>query len=345
MPLLATATKVRTIGGITEYRLSNGLQVLLFPDPSQPTVTVNVTYFVGSRLEGYGETGMAHLLEHMTFKGTPTHRHILKLVDARGGSANGSTWTDRTNYFETLAATQANLDWAIGLEADRMENCPIAASDLETEFSVVRNEFEKDENDPVRILDSRMMASAYLWHNYGKDTIGSKSDIERVPASRLRRFYKKYYQPDDAMLVVSGRFDPAHALAEIEQTFGAIPRPTRKLEATYTVEPVQDGERTVDLRRTGKVDVVGVLYHTVAGSSPDYAAVDAALDVLTREPSGLLYKKLVETRLASSVWGYAYQFKEPSAAIIMAQVPDPRNVDKVAAIMDQDGRGPRPRHD
>src|SRR5262245_58323270 len=287
-PVRAKATKVRTVEGITEYKLDNGLAVLLFPDPSQSTVTVNITYMVGSRVEGYGETGMAHLLEHMTFKGTPAHRNILKLVSERGGAANGSTWTDRTNYFETLSAAGGNLDWAIDLEADRMVNCPIDPKDLATEFSVVRNEFEKNENNPTGVLDSRLMSAAYTWHNYGKDTIGSRSDIERVPADRLRAFYAKYYQPDNAGLVVAGKFDAQHALSRIVASLGAIPRPDRALDATYTVEPVQDGERSVVLRRSGKVHLVGLLYHTVAGASPDYAAAAAALDVLTREPSGLL---------------------------------------------------------
>ena len=325
----ATATRVRELGGITEYRLSNGLSVLLFPDPSQADVTVNITYLVGSRVEGYGETGMAHLLEHMTFKGTPRHRNIMKLVGDKGGAVNGSTWTDRTNYFEVLPGTADNLDWMLELEADRMVNCPIAADDLKTEFSVVRNELESDENDPERVLDARLMSTAYLWHNYGKDTIGSRSDVERVPADRLRAFYQRWYPPDDAVLVVAGHFDSEAALSTIIRTFGAIPRPTRALDTTYTVEPVQDGEREVTLRRAGKVSVVGVLYHTVAGSAPEYAAADAALDVLTRQPSGLLYKKLVATHKATRVWGYGYQFKEPSVAILMAEVPDEKNVAEV----------------
>src|SRR5688572_4767126 len=115
-PVVPHATKVRTVEGISEYTLPNGLRVLLVPDGTQSTVTVNVTYFVGSLHEGYGETGMAHLLEHMTFKGTPTHHNVLKLIDEKGGHANGSTWNDRTNYFETLAATGDNLDWALTLE-------------------------------------------------------------------------------------------------------------------------------------------------------------------------------------------------------------------------------------
>ena len=329
----AKAHKVRTVEGITEYKLDNGLQVLLFPDQTQSTVTVNITYMVGSRLEGYGETGMAHLLEHMMFKGSPRHRNVLKLLEEHGGQANGSTWYDRTNYFETLPASQENLDWTLDLEADRMINAAISPDDLKTEFSVVRNEFESNENDPSNILDERVTETAYLWHNYGKPTIGSRSDIERVPVPALRKFYEKYYQPDDAILIVSGKFDDAAALASIEKLFGAIAKPTRVLADSYTVEPVQDGERNVTLRRNGEVYVIEVAYHTVAGASPDYAAADAAVDVLVHEGSGRLYKKLVETKLAASIGGSQAARRDPFVATFTATVRDPKNVDKVEKIM------------
>ena len=328
-PVSAKATKVRTVEGITEYRLGNGLQVLLFPDPTQSTVTVNITYLVGSRLEGYGETGMAHLLEHMMFKGSPRHRNVLKLLDERGGQANGTTWTDRTNYYETLPASQENLDWALDLEADRMLNASISPDDLKTEFSVVRNEFEMNENQPLSILEERIVSTAFLWHNYGKSTIGSRADIERVPVPALRAFYEKYYQPDNAILIVSGKFDDAAALASVEKLYGSIPKPARVLGQSYTVEPVQDGERSVTLRRNGDIHAVGVGYHTVGAGSPDYPAVDAALDILDREPSGRLYKKLVEPKLAASVNANQTMFRDPYLAVVMAEVRDAKNVDKV----------------
>ncbi len=333
---LAKATKVRTVEGITEYKLDNGLQVLLFPDPTQSTVTVNITYLVGSRLEGYGETGMAHLLEHMMFKGSPRHRNVLNLLQERGGQANGTTDIDRTNYFETLPASQENLDWALDLESDRMVNAMISPDDLKTEFSVVRNEFESDEDNPQRILGERIASSAYLWHNYGKSTIGSRSDIERVPVPSLRAFYEKYYQPDNAVLVVSGKFDDAKALASVEKTFGALPKPARTLQATYTVEPVQDGERRVELRRNGEVWVVGLAYHTLAGSSPDFAAVEAATDILTHEPSGRLYKKLVEPKLVAQLYGWTQSAHDPEITQLYAEIRDGKNVDKVEQIMEHE---------
>jgi len=325
---------LRSVEGITEYRLDNGLQVLLFPDPSKPTVTVNITYFVGSRHEGRGETGMAHLLEHMVFKGTPTHPSVWKALEDHGARFNGTTWVDRTNYFETLPTTEeGNLEWALKMEADRMVNSFIRKEDLDSEMTVVRNEFEMGENSPEGILEERMIDAAYQWHNYGKTTIGSKSDIERVPIRSLQAFYKNYYQPDNAMLVVAGDFKAEKALSLIEKYFGAIPRPQRKLEDTYTLEPEQDGARLVQLRRNGDVAAVGTVYHICSASHADYPAIEVIQNILTDEPSGRLYKALVESGMAASVSGTPYGWKEPGAIVNMASVRMENPVDPVLAKM------------
>lgn len=325
----APPKKLATIEGITEYRLENGLRVLLFPDPSSPNVTVNLTVFVGSRHEGYGETGMAHLLEHMVFKGTPTHPDVPKVLKDHGAQFNGTTWVDRTNYFETMAGTDDNLEFGIKLEADRMVNSFIKREDLVKEFTVVRNEFEMGENSPERILSQRMMAAAYEWHNYGKSTIGNRSDIERVPIDRLQGFYKKFYRPDNAMLVVAGKFDEKKALDYIGKYFGVLKNPATKLETTYTEEPAQDGERHVTLRRVGKVGVVGVLYHIPAGSHADYAACEMLNSILVDEPSGRLYQALVPTKKANSVSGVAYGWHDPGVLEVSAEVDPQKSIDDV----------------
>ena len=324
-----TPSKVTTVEGISEYHLPNGLRVLLFPDPTKPTVLVNVTYLVGSRVEGYGETGMAHLLEHMLFKGTPSRPDIWKLLQSKGANFNGSTWWDRTNYFEELPASPDNLDFALALEADRMIHSKIAADDLAKEFSVVRNEFEMVENNPANVLEDKMMAAAYQWHNYGKSTIGSRSDIERVPVGNLRAFYRKYYQPDNAILIIAGKFEQAEALQRVSKYFGPIPRPTRTLSPTWTVEPVQDGERQVTLRRTGDVALVSLIYHGVAGADPDRVTEDAITDILTNKPSGRLYKALVGKGLASEVNGAVYPMAEPGVIVLSAKVNAGVSPDKV----------------
>ena len=322
-----------TIEGITSYQLDNGLQVLLYPDDSASTVTINMTVFVGSRHEGYGEAGMAHLLEHMLFKGTPTFNNIPALLNEKGARFNGTTWLDRTNYYETLPASDENLKLALQLESDRMINSYIKGEDLQSEFSVVRSEFERGENNPSRVLMQRMQSAAFDWHNYGKSTIGNKSDIELVPLPRLRAFYKKYYQPDNTMVVVAGRFDKEKALEYLEEFFGKIPAPTRKLERTYTIEPPQDGERIVNLRRVGEVGIAGVLYHVPASAHPDFAAVDVFSYILSTEPAGRLYKTLVETKLASSITGGTFALHDPGVMLFYSQATEKENIGKVRDVM------------
>ncbi|MBS1764834.1 MAG: insulinase family protein [Bacteroidetes bacterium] len=329
----AAPVKVTSVEGITEYKLANGLRVLLFPDPSKATVTVNMTYLVGSRMEGYGETGMAHLLEHMVFKGSTNHKNIPQELTAHGARPNGTTWYDRTNYFESFNATEENLRWALSLESDRMVNSFIAKKDLESEFSVVRNEFESGENDPGGVLMERVLSTAYLWHNYGKSTIGSKEDIERVPIENLQAFYKKYYQPDNAVLTVAGKIDEAKTIQLVNEYFGVIPKPERKLQETFTVEPTQDGERNVVLRRVGDVQVAACGYHIPSGSNSDYAPVEVLVEALTNEPAGRLYKALIETKKASNTYGYSFQLKDPGYAYFAAEVLKDKSLDTVMNTM------------
>jgi zinc protease len=315
------------------------MRVLLFPDPSKPTVTVNITYLVGSRHEGYGEAGMAHLLEHLVFKGTPKHPNIPQELTERGARPNGTTWWDRTNYFETVPSTDANLEWAIDLEADRMVNSFIAKKDLESEFSVVRNEFESGENDPIGVLFERTISTAYLWHNYGKSTIGARSDIENVPIERLQAFYRKYYQPDNAILVVAGKFDEAKALSLIVQKFGVLPKPVRSIEqgnllfATYTREPVQDGERQVTLRRVGDAPVAMAAFHTPAAAHADFAALDVLNSVLSDEPSGRLYKALVEPKIAAQVGSLLFPTREPGFVVSYTVLQKEQNLESARAAL------------
>ena len=313
-------TRAASVEGITEYSLPNGLKILLFPDQTKQTITVNMTYLVGSRHENYGETGMAHLLEHMVFKGTPKHTNIPAELTSHGARPNGSTWYDRTNYFETFGSTDENLNWALDLEADRMINSYIARKDLDSEFSVVRNEMESGENDPFSVLLQKTTAISYDWHNYGKDTIGARSDVENVPIDRLQAFYKKYYQPDNAVLLVAGKFDEAKTLDLIKKYFGVIPRPERVLPPNYTVEPTQDGERQITIRRVGDTQLLMSSYHVPSATHADGAAIEMMGSVLGDTPSGRLYKSLVEAKKASSVFNIAFPTKEPGFLLLGAEL-------------------------
>jgi len=325
----AAPKKVTTVEGITEYQLDNGLRLLLYPDSSRPTITINMVILVGSRHEGYGETGMAHLLEHMLFKGTFDHPSIPKVLTDHGAQFNATTSDDRTNYFETVPASNENLEYFLCLEADRLVNSLVRKADLEFEMTVVRNEFEMGENSPPNVLWERIFAAAYDFHNYGKPTIGNRSDIERVPIEHLQAFYHKYYQPDNVVLVIAGQFDESQALELVQKYFGAIPRPERKLDTTYTEEPAQDGERTVILRRVGQVGIVGAAYHIPAGSHEDSAALQVLACVLSTQPSGRLYKALVETKKATSVSASGRGEHDPGLFVATAEVRDPTTLANV----------------
>ncbi|HTB69093.1 MAG TPA: insulinase family protein, partial [Steroidobacteraceae bacterium] len=331
----ALPRKVITIEGVTEYALNNGLKVLLYPDDASTTTSVNITYKVGSRFESYGETGMAHLLEHLSFKGTPRNPNIPEEIASHGASANATTADDRTNYFETFPATQVNLEWALGLEADRMVHSFIAKKDLDSEMTVVRNEYERGENSPANVLRERVLETAYLWHNYGHPTIGARSDIENVPITHLQSFYHTYYQPDNAVLIVAGNFDVVKTLAYIQRVFGVIPRPTRVLPNPYTVEPAQDGEREVTLRRTGGQLVLIESFHIPADAQADSAALGLLTEMLNERPSGRLYKDLIATKLAVQASANAASLHDPGYLMFTVILPKEGNLPAARAALDK----------
>lgn len=325
--LPAGLTRVGSVEGIDEYRLANGLQVLLVPDGSKPTTTVNLTYRVGSRHEGYGETGMAHLLEHLLFKGSPKHPRVWAEFTKRGLQANGSTWFDRTNYTASFSADEDNLAWYLGWLADSMVNSFIARKDLDSEMTVVRNEMEMGENNAQRILFQRTLALMYDWHNYGNSTIGARADVENVDIPRLQAFYRTYYQPDNATLIVAGAFDAPKVLAQIATGFGKIAKPKRTLPTLYTLDPAQDGERSVTLRRTGGAPMLWVGYHMPAGPHPDHAATELLGLLFGDAPSGRLHKRLTEKQLAAGTFGFSVGLADPGFLILAAQLAPGQSLD------------------
>ena len=325
--------KVTSVEGITEYSLPNGLRVLLFPDASKPKVTVNITYLVGSRQEGYGETGMAHLLEHLLYKQTTDNRDIKKELTDHGAQFNGSTSWDRTNYFETVQSTPENLKWAIGLEAARMTTMRIEKAMLDPEMTVVRSEFEMGENNPSRMLMQRTLEAAYTFHNYGKLTIGARSDIEHVNFQHLAAFYHHYYRPDNAVLTVAGNFDPAQTLALVAQDFAKIAKPADPIEPTYTEEPTQDGERSVMLRRVGDNQAILSVWHVPAASHPDTAALNVLGTILGDAPSGRLYKALVDNKKAVSAGADDFELHDPGVFYASVILRTDQNIDEARETM------------
>jgi zinc protease len=322
---------VHAVEGITEYRLANGLRVLFYPDAAKPTVTVNITYLVGSRHENYGETGMAHLLEHLIFKGSKAYPNPDAEFNRRGFRNNGTTSFDRTNYFSTFQASDDNLRWALGWKADAMVNSFIAKKDLDSEMTVVRNEYEMGESNPGQVLFKRLFAVMFDWHNYSNLPIGNRSDIENVRIENLQAFYRNYYQPDNAVLTVAGKFDEAQTLAWINETFGRIARPTRTLPTLWTVEPTQDGERSFVVRRAGDIQIVLLAYRIPAALSKDTPALAAAAEILGDTPNGRLHKELVEKGLAAQVFAQPLFLRDPGLMVFGAVVKKGEPVEPVRA--------------
>ena len=322
---------VHSVEGISEYRLPNGLRVLMYPDASKPTATVNITYLVGSRHEGYGETGMAHLLEHLIFKGSKNFPNPDAEFNRRGFRNNGTTSFDRTNYFSTFQASDDNLRWAIGWSADAMVNSFIAKKDLDSEMTVVRNEFEMGESNPGQVLFQRLLAIKFDWHNYSNTPIGNRSDIENVRIENLQAFYRRYYQPDNAVLTIAGKFDEKKTLGWVVEAFGRIPKPKRTLPTLWTTEPTGDGERSVIVRRAGEIQLVALAYRIPSSLSRDAAALDAAADVLGDTPNGRLHKALVEPGLAAQVFAEPLFLKDPGLLLFGAVVKKGEPVEPVRA--------------
>lgn len=326
-------SKVTSVEGVDAYKLANGLQVLLIQDNSKPTTTVNVTYRVGSKHENYGETGMAHLLEHLMFKGSPGHSLVWAEFTKRGLRANGTTWLDRTNYFASFSANEENLQWYLGWQADAMVNSFIARKDLDTEMTVVRNEMEMGENNAGRVLFERVMSTAYQWHNYGKTTIGARTDVEGVNIERLQNFYRTYYRPSNATVIVTGKFDPAKVRQWIAASFGPLQNPKSELPPIYTLDPAQDGEKSITVRRVGGSPSLYALYHVPPGAHPDYAAISALNLILGDTPSGRLHQRIVEKQLAAGAFSFSQGLQDPGFTLLGLSLAPGQDLDKARQAM------------
>jgi zinc protease len=323
-PVVEGFTHVRSVGGIDEYQLeANGLRVLLQRKTVAPTVTFMVTYHVGSRNEVTGTTGATHLLEHLMFKGTERFDRSKgtgfdQVLERVGAETNATTWHDRTNYFATVP-TQA-LGTLVEIEADRMRNLALREDDRRPEMTVVRNEFERGENNPQSALDKEVWAAAFIAHPYHHDTIGWRSDIERVPIEKLREFYDTYYWPNNATATVIGDFDAREALTIIRQHYGKIPRSPRLFPEVYTEEPAQTGQRRVRLKRAGEVGVVQLAHKITQGTHDDWPAIKVLSTILTEGKTSRCYRALTDKNLTMDVSAFAGFNRDPSLHSIYAEL-------------------------
>ena len=341
--------------GVREFRLANGLKLLLVENRVAPVATFLVLYRVGSRNEAVGHTGATHLLEHMLFKGTPTFNkakgtQVAATLQRVGADFNATTWYDRTNYFETVPSDA--LELAVHLEADRMRNSFIADDDRRSEMTVVRNELERGQNEPMLVLDEAVYAAAFREHPYHHPTIGWRSDVENVPTARLKEFYDTFYHPNNATAVLVGDFEEGRALALVEKHFGALPASPAPIPEVYTDEPRQEGERRLVVRRAGELPLVQVAFRTPAALGQDGVLSNAGLAARAAEPpakndiyplavlagaltngvTSRLYQALVETELAVSVDARVDQFRDPGLFNVYATAApgvEPQRVEEV----------------
>lgn len=329
-------TYVRTLGGISEYTLdANGLQVLVLPEHSAPVATFMVTYRVGSRNEVTGTTGATHLLEHLMFKGTPVFNRekgnsVDQLLERVGAVYNATTWLDRTNYYANLG--KDHLDAYIAIEADRMRNLWLRESDRRPEMTVVRNEFEIGENNPIQALDKEINAVAFIAHPYHHSTIGWRSDIENVPIEKLKAFYDTFYWPDNATVTIIGDIEPAAALALVKKHYGAIPKSPAPIPQVYTEEPAQSGPRRVTVKRAGRLGVVGIAYKTPSARHADMPALQVLGSILTSGKNSRLYRALTNENLTTNVSADIGFFHDPSLTTVYASLAPGAKPDAVEMI-------------
>lgn len=331
--------KVRRLYGVDEYKLDNGLRVLYKRDRTMPVVAVCVTYHVGSRNEAAGHTGSTHILEHLMFKDSKKFnkkngKAITGYLDLLGSLNNATTWFDRTNYFEVLPREHA--EDAIALEADRMRNALFNGSDLTSEMTVVRNEYEQRLNNPYALLDDEVFATAYVTHPYHIPTIGTKEDIESATVSKLREFYDTFYWPNNATLAVFGDLSRAEMEGLVIKYFGKIPKSPHSIPFLDVIEPAQASPRFCEVKKQAGVSIAQISYKSPAASDADFTAFSIASSILAGSFSARMQKHIVDRGFAADISTSVLPTHDPSLVSFTATVSDGVDPHKLLALMRKD---------
>lgn len=301
--------------GITAWKHRvNGLEVLILPDDSAPVAALMVTYRVGSRNESAGLTGATHFLEHLMFKGS-THFNkglgtsVFQTLQKVGAQVNATTWNDRTNYYEVLPSD--HLDLAMQVEADRMRGALLLDEEIESERTVILNELDRGENEPIRKLYQSVWSQAYVAHPYHHPTIGWRHDVETMSPDGLRGFYNDYYWPENATVSVIGDTTVEGALERIDTHFGHLGNAPAPMPQQATREPEQSGERRLEIRMRGELGATMIAYKSPSALDTDTDALFLLASVLTRGKSSRLYRSLVDTGVVTSVSASTSRFRDP----------------------------------
>ncbi len=328
--------KVRTAHGVSEYMLENGLRVLHREDTTVPLIAVCTTFHVGSRNESKGHTGATHILEHLLFKDSVNFNEangkpMSEYLQWFGASWNASTWVDRTNYHELLSKEHAEV--ALAVEADHFRNSLFSASDLASEMTVVRNEYERSRNDPFQVLQEKISETAYEKHPYRIPTIGSKEDIEAATAETLRTFYDTYYWPENATLMVVGDISWVTLKPLILQYFAPIPRPPHKIPVFNIKEPRQTAPRHCEEEASFGLTAAMLAYKIPAATHDDIPALLLADAILGQGYSSRLRRALIDPGLVADLQVISLLLHDPGVLFIETQVSDASTPAKVLEII------------
>ncbi len=308
--------------GIECYRLTeNGLRVLLLPQDGAPVATSMVTYHVGSRNERTGHTGATHMLEHLMFKGTERYHKrkgtsIFETLQRVGAKVNASTWLDRTNYYEMLPT--AYLPLALDIEADRMRGALLDPQDVESERTVILNERDRKQNDPVSRLFDEVWSAAFVAHPYHHPTIGWKSDVERITADGLREYYDTFYWPNNATVSIVGHFDRTEVLEQVADHFGVHDAAPHDIPQVTTEEPEQTGRRRVTVKQDGQLGAVLMSYKSPPAVDRDSDTLDVLARILASGKGSRLFQRCTDRGLTSDVFGMNFRLRDPGLFSVFA---------------------------
>jgi zinc protease len=323
---------------VFETVLPNGLKVILLENHKAPLVTFQVWYRVGSRNEAWGKTGLSHMLEHMMFKGTEKvgPEEFSRIIQENGGNDNAFTSRDYTAYFENISTDRVQVP--IDLESDRMQNLLLREQDFRTERMVVMEERRlRTEDNPQANLQEHMEATAFLTSPYHWPTIGWKEDIERFTLDDLKAYYRTYYNPMNAILIVVGDFKREELLPKIEKAFGSIPKgiaPNQERD----VDPRQIGERRIFVKKEAQLPYLVMGYHVPNLRETDSYALEVIATLLSAGKSSRLYQSLVrEKRLVLSADAdHSLLSRDPSLFYLSAELLPGKEVVEVEKALDQE---------
>jgi zinc protease len=329
-------TKKRSIYGVSEYRLTNGLRVLHKLETSFPVVAVCITYHVGSRNEALGHTGATHILEHLMFKDSKKFnvkngKQITGYLEWMGALVNATTWLDRTNYFQLLPRERA--EEALAIEADRMRGSLFNDADLASEMTVVRNEYERSRNNPYELLDEAVMQTAFTMHPYRIPTIGLKEDIETSTAAKLREFYDRFYWPNNATLAIFGDISRAEMERLVVKHFASISPSPQPIPQMDVVEPEQKSPRSCEIKRAAGVSIATIAYKIPRATDPDFAPIYMLSTILAGGFSSRLQKALVDRGYAAEIAQITPAAFDPITASFIATAAEGTAPEKLLKIM------------